>query len=78
MILTIDNLACRYRVLPSEAMSRATTFDLHVMDTAARHQRYLQTRAELEQNLKSGRSTPVAPPNEEQMQAMLARVKERK
>lgn len=77
MILTIDNLACRYHVLPGEAMSRATTFDLYVMDTATRHQRYQQTRAELEQNLRSGRTQPVAPPNEEQMQAMLARVKER-
>lgn len=77
MILTIDNLACRYRVLPSEAMSRATTFDLHVMDTAARHQRYQQARAELEQNLKSGHARPVAPPTQDQMQAMLDRVKAR-
>jgi hypothetical protein len=76
MLLTIDNLACRYHVLPSEAMARASTFDLHVMDTAARHQRYQQQCAELEQNLKSGRTRPVAPPNQEQMQAMLARVKE--
>jgi hypothetical protein len=77
MILTIDNLACRYHVLPSEAMSRATTFDLHVMDTATRHQRYQQSRAEMEQNLKSGRTRPAAPPSVEQMQAMVARAKER-
>jgi hypothetical protein len=78
MILTIDNLATRYHVLPGEAMSRATTFDLHVMDTATRHVRHRQQCAELEQNLKSGLSRPVAMPTQEQMQEMLQRVKERK
>jgi hypothetical protein len=78
MILTLDNLACRHHVLPGEALARSSTFDLHVMDTAVRHQRYQQQRAELEQNLKSGHARPIAPPDQEQMQAMLARVKERK
>ncbi|CAB4137494.1 hypothetical protein UFOVP327_29 [uncultured Caudovirales phage] len=78
MILTLDNLACRYNVLPSEALGRATTFDLHVMDTAVRHQRHQQARAELEQDLKSGRARPVAPPTQDQMKAMLDRVKELK
>jgi hypothetical protein len=78
MILTLDNLACRYHVLPSEALTRASTFDLHVMDTAARHQRYRQECAELEQNLRNGISKPVAPPSQDEMLAMLARVKEPK
>ena len=76
MILTLDNLACRYHVLPGEALARATTFDLHVMDTAVRHQRYQQERADVEQDLK--RPKPRArPPTQEQMQAMLDRVKAR-
>jgi hypothetical protein len=58
-------------------MARASTFDLHVMDTAARHQRYQQQRAEMEQNLKSGRVRPAAPPTVEQMKDMVARAKER-
>jgi hypothetical protein len=58
-------------------MSRATTFDLYVMDLASRHARYQQECADVEQNLRSGRTRPAAPPTQEQMQAMLARVKER-
>ena len=78
MILTLDRLAEKYHCLPSEALARATTFDLHVMETTCRHQRYQQTRAELEHNLRSGRTQPVAPPSEEQMQAMINRVRGRK
>ena len=77
MILTLDNLATRYHVLPTEVMSRATTFDMHVMDVATRYVRYQQEREELEQNLRSGRTQPAAPPTQEQMQAMLERVRER-
>jgi hypothetical protein len=36
MILTLDNLASRYHCLPSEALARASTFDLHVLDVSAR------------------------------------------
>jgi len=36
MLLTIDNLAHRYNCLPSEALARATTFDLHVLDLSAK------------------------------------------
>lgn len=34
MILMIDTLADRYKMLPSEVMDRGTTFDLYVMDAA--------------------------------------------
>jgi len=34
MILTIDTLAERYGMLPSEAMLRGSTFDLYIMDAA--------------------------------------------
>lgn len=43
MILTIDTLAERYKMLPSEVMSRSTTFDLYVMDAAMSYHNY-QTR----------------------------------
>lgn len=36
MILTLDNLACRYHCLPSEAMAKGTTFDLYVLDVSAK------------------------------------------
>lgn len=34
MILMIDTLADRYKMLPSEVMDRGTTFDLYIMDAA--------------------------------------------
>jgi hypothetical protein len=34
MILTLDRLGQRYGLLPSEAISRASTFDLVIMDVA--------------------------------------------
>lgn len=36
MILTLDNLAHRYNCLPSEALERATTFDLYVLDVSTK------------------------------------------
>lgn len=46
MMLTLDNLAVRYHCLPSEAMSRATTFDLKVLDVSAKWSRYQSDLAE--------------------------------
>lgn len=46
MILTIDQLASRYGMLPSEIMSRATTFDLVMMDAALGFQKHHRDRAE--------------------------------
>lgn len=39
LCLTLDHLANRYHLLPSEAMARATTFDLHVLDVATQWQK---------------------------------------
>lgn len=36
MLLTIDNLATRYHVLPSEAARNADTFDLIVLDLSSK------------------------------------------
>ena len=46
MILTIDSMASRYGMLPSEIMTRATTFDLVVMDATMGFQKHHQDRAE--------------------------------
>ena len=46
MIVTLDNLANRYNCLPSEALARADTFDLYVLDVSARYARYRQDIAE--------------------------------
>lgn len=46
MMLTLDNLAHRYNCLPSEAMDRATTFDLRVLDVSAKWSKYQNDLAE--------------------------------
>ena len=70
MILTLNNLAKAYKLLPSEALARATTFDLYVLDVASRHVKYQQEVAEGKRQAKQnyGLST-------EQMKAMLAAAK---
>lgn len=42
MILTLHNLAQTYHVLPSEALERASSFDLFVLDTHLRYCKYQQ------------------------------------
>lgn len=72
MMITIDNMAQRYSLLPSEALSRATTFDLAVMDAAVRWQKIQRDKSE-------GRHTPTkALPTVEEMKALVKQVKERK
>lgn len=46
MILSIDALGKRYSLLPSEVMTKASTFDLVVLDAALGYQTYIQDRAE--------------------------------
>lgn len=46
MILTLDNLAYRYNCLPSEALERATTLDLYVLDVSTKWAKYRQDIAE--------------------------------
>ena len=45
-MLTLNNLANEYWLLPSEALSRATTFDLYVLDLSARYFRHKQDQAD--------------------------------
>jgi hypothetical protein len=46
LILTLNNLAKEYGLLPSEALSRATTFDLYVLDVSTRWVSYRQDIAD--------------------------------
>jgi hypothetical protein len=72
MVLTLDNLAHRYNVLPSEALERATTFDLYVLDVSAKWSKY-------QSDLADGKATkPTQQLSQEQMMEMIKRVKERK
>jgi hypothetical protein len=73
MLLTVHNLAERYGLLPSEAMARASTFDLHILDLSARYERYKHEQSER----KSG--APPAPPNlsVDEMKEIIRKTKER-
>ena len=46
MLLSIDALGKRYSLLPSEVMSKASTFDLVVLDAALGFQTYMQDKAD--------------------------------
>lgn len=46
MVLTVNNLAKTYKLLPSEVMARATTFDLYVLDVSTRFVKYQQDMAQ--------------------------------
>ena len=46
MILTIHSLAKTYKVLPTEALERATTFDLYVLDVYTQYLKYQEQRSQ--------------------------------
>lgn len=46
MVLSVHNLAKTYKLLPSQVLASATTFDLYVLDTATRYVKYQQDVAE--------------------------------
>lgn len=68
MMLTLDNLATRYHCLPSEALSRASTFDLYVLDVSAKWARH-------QQDVQEGRTPSGKLPSQEEMKAMIASVR---
>ena len=71
MLLTLDNLAHRYKMLPSEVLTRADTLDLHVLDLSGRWQRHQQEQLENKQSRQQSRLS------QEQMLAMVKRVKDK-
>ena len=40
MILTLDTMAERYKLLPSEILARGNTLDLYIMDAALSYHNY--------------------------------------
>lgn len=48
MISTIENIAHRYGILPSEAMRRATTFDLVILDAVMGYQNTMREQQQKE------------------------------
>lgn len=68
MILTLDNLAERYHCLPSDVLSRATTFDLHVVNISAKWQEHLAQK-------QQGMTPTKRIPSVDEMKAMVAKVK---
>lgn len=63
--------------MPSQALAQGTTFDLHVLDLSAKWSRHQHEKSQAEQS--GGSSVSINPKmSVEEMQAMIARVKERK
>jgi len=71
MIRTLDNLATRYHMLPSEALSRATTFDLEVLNISTLWENYQHRK---QNNLPEEKPEL----SQDEMLAMVKSVKERK
>lgn len=67
MILTLDNLAYRYNCLPSEALERATTFDLYVLDISTKWE---QHRNDVANGTSQPKQVSIA-----EMQAMIAKTR---
>lgn len=71
LVVSIHNLAHTYGLLPSEVMSRATTFDLYALDVATKHSKYQQEKYE-----GKNPSTKVArEPTQDELLAMIKRVR---
>lgn len=69
MILTVHNLAENYKCLPSEVMSRATTFDLYVLDVHTKWVKYQHQESENKRAVPNAPARPVL--NSEQMRKMI-------
>jgi hypothetical protein len=68
MLLTLDNLAHRYNCLPSEALGRATTFDLYVLDVSARYSKY-------QNEIQDGGTPKGKLPSQQEMIDMIAKAR---
>ena len=44
MVLTLHNMARTYKVLPSEALAKASSFDLYVLDLYSRYVKYQEAQ----------------------------------
>ena len=68
LAITLDNLSSRYNCLPSEALARASTIDLYILDVSSRW-------AQHQQNKANGINESAPKPSEAEMLAMMERVK---
>ena len=69
MLLSIDALGKRYSLLPSEVMSKASTFDLVVLDASLGFEKYIQDKAD------GKKATPNL--SQEEMMKMVERTKQK-
>lgn len=76
MLVTIDNLASRYHLLPSECLLRADTFDIEVLHVSARWEQH-QREAINRQSQGLGPAPKSPKLTQEQMLGMIKTVKER-
>ena len=75
MMLTLDNLAHRYKCLPSYALEHATTFDLRVAEIYNKHAKYQHEKTTAEQ--KGGSYKKPAPKlTNDQMLEMIQRARD--
>ena len=74
MMISLHNLAKEYSVLPSEALSRASTFDFQVLNIAT----HWEQKKYNDQNNPEGAKKTVAMPSQEEMLAMVKKSKEKK
>jgi hypothetical protein len=65
-------MASRYHCLPSEILEKADTFDVYVLQTATAWQEYQQ---EVSKAKHSGGPMPAANLSQDQMRAMIQRVR---
>lgn len=70
MVLTLNNLAEKYKCLPSEAFAKANTLDIYVLDVSTKYVKYQNDLAEGKQPVKKS-----AVPSQEEMIQMIKRVR---
>ena len=68
-MLTLDNLAVRYNILPSEAARKADTFDIYVMDLSAKWNKR-------QNDIQEGKIKETSGLTQEAMADLMRRVKE--
>lgn len=68
MILTLNNLAERYKCLPSEALAKGSTLDLYVLDVSTKW-------SKRQQDIADGKIQDDHGLSPQQMQAMLDNVR---
>lgn len=66
MFITIDHLASRYHLLPSDIINRASTFDLYIMDLSIRWSNYKYEQS------NQPKQPPVAKLTQDQMLDLVA------